>query len=96
MTPLPFSEDLYWLLLKVGHAVVVFHDATEAHTRGFSWIASDMTEWAQVSFVDFQHDGLIEVGHHEPWGAAVTLSNTGVIRLAEWRLRLPAGSKAPA
>ncbi|PWK81657.1 hypothetical protein C8D88_11668 [Lentzea atacamensis] len=88
MTRLAYSEDLYYLLLKAGRNVVLFHDDTETHVRGFSWVCSDMTEWAQESFVDFRHAGLIQVGHHEPWGAEVTLTDAGVARLAEWRLRL--------
>lgn len=96
MTHLIYSEDLYYLLLKVGRDVVLFHDDTEAHIPGFSWIGSDMTEPVQASFVDFQHAGLIQVGHHEPWGAAVTYTDAGVALLAEWRLTMLAGSVGAA
>jgi hypothetical protein len=87
MTRVAYSEDLYFLLLKVTRAVVLFHDSCEAHIPGFSWVGSDMTEWAQESLKDFRHAGLIEVGRHEPWGSAVSLSDAGVVRLAEWRER---------
>ena len=83
-----YTEDLYFLLLKVGRDVVVFHDDTEAHVGGFSWVSSDMTVWVQQSFVDFRDAGLIQTGHHEPWGAAVTYTDAGLARLAEWRLTL--------
>lgn len=80
-----YTEDLYFLLLKVTRQVVVFHDATEPCAQGFSFVGAHMTEWAQESFRDLRHAGLIEVGHHEPWGSAVSLSDTGIARLAEWR-----------
>lgn len=96
MTRLAYTEDLYFLLLKVTRQVVVFHDACEAHAPGFSFVGADMTEWAQESFRDFRHAGLIEVGHHEPWGSAVSLSNTGLTRLAQWRERYLASARSVA
>lgn len=91
MTRLVYTEDLYFLLLKVGRNIVLFHDLCEVHTPGFSWIGSDMSVDIQQSFNDFRHAGLIEVGHHEPWGSAVSLSDTGVARLAEWREQRASG-----
>lgn len=85
MTRLLYTEDLYFLLLKVGQHIVLFHDLCEVHAPGFSWIGSDMSADVQQSFSDFRHAGLIEVGHHEPWGSAVSLSDTGIERLAQWR-----------
>ena len=96
MTLLKYSEDRYFLLLKVTRQVVVFHDACEAHVQGFSFVGADMTEWAQESLKDFRHAGLIEVGHHEPWGSAVSLSDTGIARLAEWRAQRMAGLRGAA
>lgn len=96
MTRLLYTEDLYFLLLKVTRQVVVFHDSTETHVQGFSFVGADMTEWAQDSFRDLRHAGLIEVGHHEPWGSAVTLSPTGVERLAQWREQRSAGLRGVA
>ena len=96
MTLLHYDEDLYFLLLKVTRQVVVFHDATEAHVQGFSFVGADMTEWAQESMADLRHAGLIEVGHHEPWGSAVSLSDTGVTHLADWRAQRAVGLRGVA
>lgn len=84
---LQYSEDLYFLLLKVGRHIILFHDSCETHAPGFSWVGSDMSPDVQEDLRDLRHAGLIQVGHHEPWGAAVSLSDTGLVRLADWRER---------
>lgn len=96
MTLLHYTEARYFLLLKVGRNIVLLHSACEAHAPGFSWVGSDMSVDVQESFQDFRHAGLIEVGHHEPWGAAVSLSATGVTRLAEWRERYLSSARSVA
>lgn len=96
MTRLAYTDDLYFLLLKVTRQVVVFHDSTEPHAPGFSFVGADMTEWAQESFRAFRVEGLIQLGHHEPWGSAVSLSDTGIARLAEWRAEHLAGLRGVA
>lgn len=94
MGSLAYSEALYILLAKVDRGVVLFHDECEAHIPGFSWVSSDMSVPVQESMRDFRHAGLIEVGRHEPWGSAVSLSDTGAIRLTQWREQRDAGFRA--
>lgn len=91
MTLLHYTEDRYVVLFKVGRGVVVWHDGTEAHCPGFSWQQSDMTGPYQELCSEALHARLIEVGHHKPWGAAVSLSDTGIERLAQWREQRLAG-----
>lgn len=88
---LHYSEDLYILLAKVHRQIVLLHDESEAHIPGFSWDGSDMSPEVQGLLNDFRHAGLIEVGRHWPWGAAVSLSDTGITRLAQWREQRLAG-----
>lgn len=96
MTRLAYSEDLYVLLFKVGRNIVLLHDECEVHAPGFSWVGSDMSPQVQETLNDFRHAGLLEVGRHEPWGAAVTLSHDGLVRLDEWRAQRLAGVRGVA
>lgn len=96
MTRLVYSEDLYILLAKVGRNIILFHDVCEPHAPGFSWVGADMTEWAQQLLTDLRHAGLVQLGNHEPWGAAVSLSPQGVDRLAQWREQRLAGLRGVA
>jgi len=92
MSPLlQYTEDLYILLAKVERLIVLFHDSCECHSCGFSWDGSDMSVPAQEAMCDFQRAGLFDVGPHRPWGARVSLSDTGTDRLAEWRKQHLAG-----
>lgn len=91
MTPLSYSEDLYVLLAKVSGGFVTWHNGAEVHAPGFSWQQSDMSWQFQELCTDALHARLLDLGHHEPWGAAVSLSDTGTIRLAEWREQRLAG-----
>lgn len=96
MTRLAYSEELFQVLSKVSGGYVMWHDGAEVHAPGFSWLQSDMSWQFQELCTDVLHAGLIMLGHHEPWGSAVSLSDTGVIRLAEWREQRLAGVRSVA
>lgn len=91
MTRLCYTEDLYQLLSRIGNGFVMWHDGTEVHCPGFSWQQSDMSWPIQELCSDALHAQLISLGHHEPWGSAVSLSASGSERLAEWREQRAAG-----
>lgn len=86
-----YSEDLYQLLSRVGSGFVVYHDEAEPHAPGFSWQESDMSLPFQEMCTTALHARLVRLGHHEPWGSAVSLSDTGIERLAQWREQRLAG-----
>lgn len=94
MTRLLYTEELFQVLSRVDGGFIVWHDAAEAHLPGFSWQQSDMSVPFQECCTDALHAGLICLGHHEPWGSAVSLSDTGVARLAEWRAQRLLGLRA--
>jgi hypothetical protein len=91
-----YSEDLFQLLSRVSGGFVVWHDEAEVHAPGFSWQQSDMSVAFQELCTDALHARLVCLGHHEPWGSAVSLSDTGVARLAEWREQRSAGLRGVA
>lgn len=91
-----YTEDLYFLLAKVDRQIVLLHDSCETCVPGFSWDGSAMSQDAQEAMNNFRHAGLLEVGQHWPWGAAVSLSDTGVARLAEWREQRALGLRGVA